>query len=50
MTVTSRTNYPGQGKLERTRPFYIAQFEALKGLTEPEVRLLAVGEFLGGCY
>ena len=31
-----------QGKLKRTKPFYVPQFEALKALTAPEVCALAL--------
>ena len=30
-------SYICESKLKRTKPFYVAQFEALKALTRPEV-------------
>jgi hypothetical protein len=33
-------SYICESKLRRTKPFYIAQFEALKALTKPEVCLI----------
>ena len=35
--VSMLNGWTAQGKLKRTKPFYVAQFEALKAVTLPEV-------------